>query len=113
MHELGMTQRLLDLVLENAKEAGASRVVRINVAVGDSSGLVPDSIAFYFDYLKEGTIAEEAELHFRTIPTVLHCRECDLQFEADRERWSCPNCGGMSVDRLQGGDSHLESLEVE
>jgi hydrogenase nickel incorporation protein HypA/HybF len=113
MHELGMTQRLMDLVLEKAEVAGATRVVRVNVAVGQSSGLVPDSIAFYFDYLKEGTIAEDAELHFRNIPTVLHCRECDLQFEVGRERWSCPKCRGMSVDRLQGGDSYLESLEVE
>jgi hydrogenase nickel incorporation protein HypA/HybF len=100
-------------MLEKAEQAGATRVVQINIAVGDSSGLVPDSIAFYFDYLKEGTIAEDAELHFRIIPTVLHCRNCDLQFEAGRERWICPNCGEMTVDRLQGGDSYLESLEVE
>jgi hydrogenase nickel incorporation protein HypA/HybF len=108
-----MTQRLLDLVLEKAQAAGAKKVVRIHVAVGDSSRMVSESIAFYFDFLKENTIAEGAELSFRTIPTVLHCRNCDLQFEASRDDWRCPNCGEMRVDRLQGGESYLESLEVE
>ncbi len=108
-----MTQRLLELALEKAKQAGAKKIVGIHVAVGDSSGLVPDSIAFYFDFLKEGTIAEKAELKFRTIPTVLRCRGCDVQFEAPRDDWRCPNCGEMTVERLQGGESYLESLEVE
>lgn len=108
-----MTQRLLDLVLERAQQAGADKVVRINVAVGESSGMVPESIVFYFDFLKEDTIAQGAELSFRVIPTVLHCRNCDLQFEAPRDDWRCPNCGELTVNRLQGGESYLESLEVE
>jgi Zn finger protein HypA/HybF involved in hydrogenase expression len=40
MHELGVTQAILEVVLKHAREAGAGRVQRIHLVVGDLSGPV-------------------------------------------------------------------------
>jgi len=113
MHELSMTGRLMQLAISKAQEAGARRILCIHVVVGDSSGLVADYMSFYFEHLTKGTMAEEARLSFRTIPTKLQCRDCRIEYRPNGDRWECPGCGGLSVVRLQGGEALLESLEVE
>jgi len=113
MHELSMTERLMQLALSKAQEAGARRILCIHVVVGDSSGLVADYMSFYFEHLTKGTMAEEARLSFRTTPTKLLCRDCRIQYGPNGDRWECPRCGGLSVERLQGGEALLEALEVE
>ena len=46
MHELALTQSLVDLVAERTV---GRRVVAVNVRVGDAAGVVPDAMAFCFD----------------------------------------------------------------
>lgn len=113
MHELAFTERLMKLVLAKAEEAGTKKVTGINMVVGQSSGVVPDCISFYFDYVKEGTIAQDADLRFVVTPTKLRCRSCKYEYQPEDERWNCPKCHQLSVERLEGGEAFLESLEVE
>ncbi|GAH53158.1 unnamed protein product [marine sediment metagenome] len=40
MHELAITQNMLDLVLEKAGEAEAKEVKRINLVIGEMTGVV-------------------------------------------------------------------------
>jgi len=113
MHELSTTTYLMELAVSKALEAGAKRIIRIHVVVGDSSGLIAHSMSFYFEHLRRGTMAEGAQLCFRTVPTRLRCRDCCVEFAPAGDRWNCPRCGELSVVRLQGGEALLESLEVE
>ncbi len=57
MHEFAITQSMLELVLEQAKEAGTKKVEKINLIIGEMSGYVEESVRFYFDFLSKGTIA--------------------------------------------------------
>ena len=52
MHELAITESLVDLVVE--RTAGR-RVVAVNVRVGDRSGVVPDAMSFCFDVVAAET----------------------------------------------------------
>lgn len=113
MHELSITQALFDLVLEQAKAAGAKRVGSINLAIGEMTGIVSDSLGFYLRLLSKDTIAEGATLNVKTINTQGHCRNCDKNFlpkESDRQ---CPDCGGASWEISGGRELFLESIEVE
>ena len=59
MHELGITQDLVDLVAERTV---GRRVVAVNVRVGDAAGIVPDAMAFAFDVVTYQTALEGARL---------------------------------------------------
>jgi len=57
MHEFSVTESLLALALEKAGQAGAGRVTRINLVLGEMSGVVGECVQFYFEALSRDTIA--------------------------------------------------------
>ena len=68
MHELSITQYVVDNVTTKAKELNASRVFKIKLKVGSYYDYVPEIIQLYFDTLAEGTIAEGAVIICEEIP---------------------------------------------
>ncbi len=113
MHELGVTENILNIALAKAGEEQASKVLRIDLVVGELSGFVPDCIQFYFESLSKGSCAEGAALHFQSVPAQLRCRECSTVFQPQGTLWSCPGCEGRSVEIVKGRELHVESMEVE
>jgi len=59
MHELALTQDLVDLVSERC---AGSRVTRVVLEIGRLSAVLPDAMRFCFDVCTEGTVAEGAAL---------------------------------------------------
>jgi hydrogenase nickel incorporation protein HypA/HybF len=113
MHELGVTENIVNITLAKADEAQASKVLKINLVVGELSGFVADCIQFYFDTLSKDTIAQGAALHFETVPAQLRCRNCSAIFCPQHTLWSCPKCGSQSVEIFRGRELYIESVEVE
>ena len=113
MHELAITQSMLDLVLEQAEKAEAKEVGRINLVIGEMCGVVEECVQFYFNFLGKGTIAERASLSFRMVPTTAECRECGKSFELKEFDWACPDCGSNRVEITAGKELYVESIEVE
>jgi hydrogenase nickel incorporation protein HypA/HybF len=113
MHELGITQDMLDLVLEEAKKAGAKRVGRINLALGEMSGITSESVEFYFQMLSKDTIAQGATLSFEIIPTEARCRNCGESFAIKESDWLCTRCGSTDLEPISGNELCLRSIEVD
>lgn len=113
MHELAITQSMLDVVLEQAAEAGAKEVRKINVVIGEMTGIVEQCVQFYFKFLGKGTIAEGATLSFTRVPTTARCRSCDRHFEVEEFAWACPHCGDNDIELTAGKELFVESIEVE
>ncbi len=113
MHELSITQTLLDIVLEQAAANDAQRVGQVRLVIGEMSGIADESVRFYFELLSKGTIAEGACLAVRRVPATARCRECGERFAFDRLSWVCPTCGAVQIEIVEGKEMHLESLEVE
>ena len=113
MHELAITQNILDLALGEAKAAQANRIIKINLVVGELSGIVSDSIEFYFDFLKKDSVAADATLEFTMVPAQLRCRDCQTEFNPQNSLWICPSCRNTNIDLVAGRDCYIESIEVE
>ncbi len=113
MHELAITQNILNIVLNEAKAAKADRVTRINLVVGELSGVVSDCVQFYFDILSKDNIAKEATIDFKVVPAELRCRDCRTDFNPQDSFWICPNCQSFNIEIVSGRDCYIESLEVE
>jgi hydrogenase nickel incorporation protein HypA/HybF len=66
MHEAGVTERILEVVVEHAVAAHAQRVTDVYLEVGEESGIDTDSVELHWPMLSRGSVAEGATLHFDT-----------------------------------------------
>ncbi len=113
MHELAITQNLLDLVLEHARRAGGGRVSGVHVVSGELSGVVDDSVRFYWQAVSEGTPAAGASLHFRREPLLFECLACGSHFAPSRATFDCVECGDNRVRVASGREFRLEAIDLE
>lgn len=113
MHELSATQRIVDIALEHARQAGAARVLKINLTLGELSGFSGESIRFCFDILSRGTEAESALLSISRKPVRARCGECKDEFAPSLTDWACPRCGGFMEEVVSGREFYVESIEIE
>ncbi|NDJ84954.1 MAG: hydrogenase maturation nickel metallochaperone HypA [Chloroflexi bacterium] len=113
MHELPVTQSILDIALRHANEAGATRIKDLYLVIGQLSSIIDDSVQFYWDIISEGTIAEGATLHFQRLNAEMHCAVCDLDYRLQEDQFACPQCGNTHVQLVSGDEFYIESLEVE
>jgi len=113
MHELPITENILEIALRHADKAHARRITDINLVIGQLSSIVDDSISFYWDIISKGTIAEGAELHFRRIPTELLCLDCNQRYNPGKSDLACPSCHSTKVKVVAGEEFFLETIEVE
>lgn len=113
MHELSVTQSLLNLVLEEAGLRNVSKITKVNLVIGELTGLEDESIRFYFDVLSENTIAHGAKLNFTKIKAQFRCRECGNIFERGNFTFNCPVCGAKGILVEKGKEFYIDSIEVE
>ena len=111
MHELMVTQSILEIVLRHAEEAGADQVTDLFLVVGQLSSVVDDSVQFYWDYVSEGTVAEGARLHFRRIPAEMLCQTCQHRYSPD-ENLTCPVCNGNQISVVTGDEFYVEAIDI-
>ncbi len=113
MHELTITQSILSIALEKANEVKSGKITRINLTLGELSGIVDESVEFYFDFLSKDTIAAGASLIFEKPPAQLRCRKCGRVFSPKDFDWTCPGCREQKVEVVSGRECYVSSIEVE
>ena len=113
MHEMAVTESVLELAERHAREAGAARVTDVHLVIGQLSSFVDDSIQFYWDMASEGTVCQGARLHFRRVPARLGCQDCGREHEMGAELAACPGCGGTRLQVTAGLEFGVDSIVVE
>lgn len=108
MHELSITQSVVDAVIEHA--AGA-RVASVRLRVGKLSGVVPDAMRFCFELVTDGTPLQGAELVIEEPLGAGHCRGCDSDIALPDLILLCP-CGSADVSVVSGRDLTVQSIEL-
>ena len=113
MHELSVTQGILNFAIEEARRREAKKITEIRIALGSMSGIIADCVSTYFPLVAEGTIADGAILSFRRIPAVVKCLECNEESELPDFRLRCPACTSRRVELKSGREAFIESMEIE
>jgi hydrogenase nickel incorporation protein HypA/HybF len=108
MHELSITQSLIDAVLDRT---GERPVTAVNLRIGPLSGVLPDAMRFCFDVASAGTPLEGATLMIDEPQGVARCRSCRQEFELSDLILLCL-CGSADVEVLRGRELMLMSVEV-
>ena len=113
MHELSVTESVLEIACEYAEKAGAKKVTDIFLVIGRLSSIVDDSVEFYWQMITKDTLCEDSRLHFKRIPTKLVCLECGHEYALAQDLTPCPNCGSARIRILSGDEFNLESIEIQ
>jgi len=113
MHELALSQSIVDLVLESARKEGAHAITRVVVEVGIAAGVEPDALRFCFDIVAADTLAQGAELAIETITLQARCQHCACEFEPARLVSCCPLCGSYALHMLRGRELRVRSFDGE
>jgi hydrogenase nickel incorporation protein HypA/HybF len=115
MHELQVTQRILDIALAHAQGQRVRRIAVIHLRIGALSDLEDEWLQRYFDHLSCGTLAERARLAIERMPIVVRCSGCSKSFEVERsalDTAACPGCGGSRCELVSGREYVVANMEV-
>jgi hydrogenase nickel incorporation protein HypA/HybF len=114
MHELPVTEGILQVALEAADQVGARRITAINLVIGELASIVDDSVQFYFDFLSRETPAAGAVLHFKRESASGLCLDCGFCFDVVPPVMPfCPGCNSSRLQVSGGREFFVESIEVE
>jgi hydrogenase nickel incorporation protein HypA/HybF len=113
MHELSVTESVLEIACKHAEKAQAKKVTDIFLEIGRLSSIIDDSVQFYWDLISKDTLCEDAKLHFKRVPAQLICTECSHEYTLEEELMPCPNCGSARIKVLSGDEFNLDSIEIQ
>ena len=98
MHELGITQGIIDRAREAAEANGARKVTDLYLVMTPAADFSQDSIEMYFEMLAgEDDFFEGATLHFDHRPVAATCVSCSDEFTTDAPQPVCLQCGSLMV----------------
>jgi hydrogenase nickel incorporation protein HypA/HybF len=108
VHELAITQSVVEAIDERC--AGA-RVSRVLLEIGKLSGVVPDAVRFCFELVAAGTALQGARLDIEEPGGWARCRSCGGDYGTDDLIMLCP-CGSADVEVVRGEQLTIRSVEV-
>ena len=103
---------MLNLIEDQQKQNGFSRVKRVIVEIGSLSHVDPEALQFCFDAAARGTLAEDGTLEIREVPATAWCYDCLESVQIAERGGDCPRCGGAKLILQQGEEMKLKELEV-
>lgn len=125
MHEFGITSRIVDAVSRIAEENGATRVVRVDLLIGQLTFLSGQQVKLVYEILTKGTSLEGSELSIQEGVGLVRCSNCqherevtiDLSAEpgglsAPLPLFSCSECGGKVVV-IRGKECQITGIAFE
>ena len=113
MHELGITQSIVDIAEKTAREQNAEKVLSVTVEIGELSGVVAEAVEFCFEACIQQSFLEGSRLIIKRIPGLARCDECKTEVKIDNMTFSCECCGSYALQRLQGEELNIKEVEVE
>lgn len=113
MHELAVTESIAAICLKHAQANNAQRVLKVNIKLGELTGIVDTYVSFYWGMVTKDTVAQDAELNFIKVPVVAYCPHCEQEFPVEEYDLTCPRCGQTDTELVSGREFTVESLEIE
>jgi hydrogenase nickel incorporation protein HypA/HybF len=112
MHELAIAQGILTIVEREAARNHSSVVERIQLRLGEFTGVVKEALEFSFDVVKLGTVAEHANLAIQIVQLRKSCLACASEFLSPGDySFLCPICSGP-VKIIEGRELQVDYIDL-
>ncbi len=113
MHEMSLTESVVEILREEARRQGFSRVKTVWLEIGALGGVEPEAMEFCFDVVTRGTLAEGARLEIIRTPGRGYCLDCGEESPLEERFGACPKCGGNHMQMTGGDQLRVKELEVD
>lgn len=114
MHELGIMTSVMDSARQAAQDAGATKVLKVTLSIGEATEAIEDALVFAWEALCEvDQFFEGAELEINMIGLKSVCLDCGKEFEHDRFHMFCPYCDSFALKLIAGTEKQIDSIEVD
>lgn len=113
MHELAITEAVIELINREARDKGFKKVLGISLRVGEYSGIISECIREFFPIAARDSIARGAELEILSLPAAFRCLGCGYEGAVDRRDACCPRCRSREIRMVSGREFFVDSLKVE
>ncbi|MCV2487928.1 hydrogenase maturation nickel metallochaperone HypA [Geodermatophilus sp. YIM 151500] len=108
MHELAITQAVVDAVVG---QLGDARATAVHLRIGRVSGVETDAVRFCFDLVAAGTPVAGARLEIEEPTGTGTCDACGAEFAVEDLLLGCP-CGSLDVHVTGGDELLVTAVEV-
>ena len=112
MHEVSLAEGVIDVVERAAEGAHATAVSEVRVAVGELSNVEIEALAFAFESVKKGTVANNAKLVINRPEGRAWFMTCQKDVPYHRFGDACPICGGYQVVVSGGRDMRVVDIKA-
>lgn len=112
MHEMGLVFRIIDMTVEHAKKMNARKITKVEIVLGDLSGVMYESLVFSFYTAIKGTMLADAEIVIERVRGRGRCNACGKEFEVVNLHEVCPACTAPHPQIVQGKQFQLKSISV-
>ena len=111
MHELSIAQELLEIITRRASQEGMGKVEKVNLRIGEFSGVMPDALEFAFEMLSKGTLTEGASVEVEVVSPTFICERCGKT--SPSPEGGCKYCGSEELTLKSGSELEITSFEGE
>lgn len=114
MHEITLCQRAIELIEQQARQHGASKVTGVWLEVGAFSCVETSALQFCFDLVCRGTLAEGCTLDVHQQEAECWCYDCQQHITLLTQRVRvCPQCNGTNLRIVADDGLQIKRLEIE
>lgn len=112
MHEMALAEGIVQIVEQTARANAANTVRAVWLELGALSHVERHALAFSFDAVTRGTVADGARLEIVTKPGLAWCMPCGTTVEVERLGDGCPRCGSYQLQVTQGDEMRVKEIEI-
>jgi len=109
MHELAITDSVLNQSIAEARKQHAVAINRIKLRIGEGMSIVPECMQFYFETIRKGTLAANAKLEIETVPVKVVCPKCRVEIKDLNPTCTCR----AGAEIVSGQDLSIEYIDIE
>lgn len=112
MHEMSLCEGIRTVIEDQARTHNVEKITRVRVEIGRFAGVEKPALAFAFDVVMRGSVAEGAALDMIDLPGKAMCFDCAKEVEIEDRLAPCPTCGGGKLMPTGGDEMRIKDLEA-
>ena len=113
MHEFHIADQIVKNALSEAEKHNGTCITLMRLKLGSRSHITPENLETCILAAAKGTIAEDVKLDIELFSETVKCKDCLKSSPVSNDTNTCPQCGSINVDIINGEEVYLESLQIE